>query len=87
MFSVSAGLSYAVINYHTVIPDSEGWFGPSFTLKKVNSISFPVSLKMNIPTKTALGLTLELKMDINKEKSIFGLMAGLRIGRIKSRRM
>lgn len=82
IYSISTGLSFATISDHT--PSGyNGWFGPEFNENSMNTIGIPVDFKVYFSPRRAVGLDLDLKLDLNVKRPLIGLMIGMRFGRIK----
>lgn len=82
IYSISTGLSFATISDYA--PSGyNSWFGPEFNENSMSTIGIPVDFKVYFSPRRALGLNLDLKLDLNVKRSLIGLMIGMRFGRIK----
>lgn len=84
LVSVGAGISLSSMTYRTAIPGTAGFLsGPDLKGIRNSTIGLPLVLGFCIPTCSAVGFEMAMRGDLNNERSIYSLVLGLRIGRIR----
>lgn len=84
LVSAGAGISLSSMTYRNAVPGTGGFLsGPDLDRTTVRMIGVPLLLRFNAPICSTLGLDLALRADLNQERSLFAILMGLRMGRIR----
>lgn len=81
--SVGLGISLSSMTYRTEVPGTGGFLSlPDLKATTVRTVGLPLMIRFSIPTRSAVGVDMTMRADVNGERSAVGAMIGMRLGRI-----